>query len=125
MKILISSLFLLLSSQSAYANNDIPHDCFNMSEKALICLYQGNTGLELLPDAKLHQVQRQAVYYGDAPGSVVLVKNAQIRGYTYNECWSTSHKLDRDLLLFCKFEDSLPKEIPPIILNEIDHMRTK
>ena len=96
-----------------------------MSDQALICTYKGETGLELLPTAKPHQIQRLAFSFGDTMGSIVLVKNAQIEGFSFNECWSVSHSLKKELLLFCKQEMSPYGTIPKIIINEVENLRAK
>lgn len=104
-------------------SKEVQKDCFNMSDEALICTYKGKTGLELFPEVELHNVQRISVYLKGGLGSIVLISDAKIEGLTFKECWSISHILDKDLLLFCKQDVSPLGTIPEVILNEIENLR--
>lgn len=118
-KAVLTLLIFLVEVSPSFART-----CASENESILVCQYYGETGLELIEDPKLHQIQRLPVYLGDSLGSIVLVRNAFVDGLKYTECWSTATTEDELLTLYCSQVQSSNGEIPTLILSEISRLKT-
>lgn len=111
--------FVLILSFSLNSLASSEADCTPSESFETTCTYEGITGLELLKDVHLHQIQRLPVYSSiTGRGSLVLITNTILFGTEYSSCWALTQGSKQIVILYC---GPLLEEngVPEVILKDL------